>query len=185
MKIREIVLTNTIIALIVLSTLIYLVLYGLIIEAIFPLLLLAVIALNYSITKIYIKLRNLVIAYSKVISRKEELKELLRKPRKRYLIFRVIAEKEVDEESLRKALLTRFREVIGDLGLSQVNVKLILYEPKSGYGVLRYDHLHRDLVLLCLALIRNINGIRVSLIPYRTTGTIKRAQEILKSLTLD
>ena len=185
MKIKEIMLINTIIALTVLSTLIYLVLQGLIAEAIISLLLLAVIALNYSITKIYMKLRNLIKAYNKIIVQKKELKELLRKPRRRYLIFRVVAEKEVDRESLRKALLTRFRDIIGDLGLSQVNIKLILYEPKSGYGVLRYNHLHRDLVLLCLALIRNINGTRVSLIPYRTTGTIKRAQEILKSLILD
>ena len=185
MKQRELILTNIILAIICLIVLASLVLHGLVVEALIPLMLLIIIILNYNVIRLYFMQRRLILAYSKLLERKRKINRILKKPRRRYLIFRVISNKEVKEEALRSTILTKFREIIGDLGLSQANIKLILYDPKGGYGILRFNHTERDVVLLCLALIRSVNGVKVSIIPWRTTGTIKRAQEILKSLTLD
>ncbi len=184
-EIKEIVMINLIMALITFIVLVYLVLNGFILEALIPLVLLIIIILNYNIMKTYMKLKSITLTLAKIVTQRAKTKELLRKPRRRYLVFRVLSEKELDEETFKKAIMTGFREIVGDLGLSQTDIRLILYESKSGCGILRFNHTYKDLVLLCLALIRNINDIKVAIIPYKTTGTIKRAQEILKSLTLD
>lgn len=106
------------------------------------------------------------------------------KPRKRYLIFEVIAVSgdlsRVEKPDVENALESSCRLLYGVLGYSTIKPSLIYYDESRGVGVISFRHSWRNNVLLMLSLIREISGVKVIVVPRATTGTRKKAMDYVK-----
>lgn len=104
--------------------------------------------------------------------------------RKRYIVFKVVSEKErkfSKEEILRGCLYT-IHSFLGDKGMSDANVYLINWNENFGLGILKTTHKTKDDVVVALSLLSAISETKISVIPLNTTGSIKKAKEIIMSL---
>ena len=105
-----------------------------------------------------------------------------RKPRrKRYIVFEVISNEIITSSELNHALKEEAEKLLGILGLSDITLKLIDFDEKFKRGIIRTDNHSKYVVLALLGLIRNINDKKVLLIPLKTTGTIKKARQLIRS----
>jgi ribonuclease P/MRP protein subunit POP5 len=106
---------------------------------------------------------------------RKALEKASQKPRKRYIVFLVEASENVEEHSLAKAIIEVGKEVMGYDGLVDSGLHLVHYDPMNKLGVVRVRHTYKYHALAILGLIREIGGVKVRLIPLRTSGTLKRA----------
>ncbi|MEM1622808.1 MAG: Rpp14/Pop5 family protein [Sulfolobales archaeon] len=106
------------------------------------------------------------------------------KPRRRYLVFEIIAVSgdlsHVRKDHVEKALQRSFQLLFGLVGYGAARPSLVYYDESKGAGILTFKHLWRNHVFLMLSLIKEINGVKVFVIPVATTGTRKKAMKALK-----
>ena len=109
------------------------------------------------------------------------LKELKQKPKKRYIVFEVLGDCQVDEQALWRVLRETIREVLGSPGLIKSGVALVYYNPHLKRGILRVRNNYKNQVLGSLGLIRRISNCEVLVLPISTSGTLKSAKKILNN----
>jgi len=142
-------------------------------------------AITYVIYKL-LKLQILIVkAGIRLSSEKLAIRNVVRKPRKRYLIFQVLAENTLSKNDVEKVFNKVFNEFFGILGGGEANPKLVLYDDKSMRGVLRFVHTQRSKVLFALAMVSEVTDGKIGFIPLKITGTLRKAKEIVKTLALD
>jgi len=107
-----------------------------------------------------------------------------RKLRKRYMIFEVISDGDVDKNLLENEIRNSFNGMFGKIHLARASISIPYYDSKLKVGVLKFTHMYRYKVLATLGLVRNVGNVKVFLIPIRTTGTLKKTLKYLKSMTL-
>lgn len=106
-----------------------------------------------------------------------------KKPRKRYLVFKLYSVGESpDFEELSRFLASYIERFLGIHGLIDTSVKLIRYEKKTRYGIIRIISRDIEAVLLGIIRIRRINEKTVALIPLRLTGNLSRAIKYIKKI---
>lgn len=106
--------------------------------------------------------------------------------RRRYLLFEVLGERELDKRELMKEIWNSMYSLYGDVGASESKLWLISYreneshnegEATCGMGVLRCAHDKVEEVRASLACIHSVNGARVGIRVIRTSGSIKGASK--------
>lgn len=105
-----------------------------------------------------------------------------RKPRKRYVVFTVICEEEVCFDSVESAVREKFIEYYGESTYHKASPRLILYNEKSGRGIIRVLHTCTDYLIAVLGLIKKINNRNCIILPIKTTGTLRKAREYVEKL---
>lgn len=110
---------------------------------------------------------------------KRAVDKLGRRPRRRYIVFELMAERSIPQDRVEEAIKGVVREYLGLAGLTGSGVSLVYYEEARGRGVLRVSGEYRYQVLGLLGLLRRIDGARVIVIPLAVTGSIKRAKRLL------
>lgn len=138
------------------------------------------------LTLIVFKLKKRIEILGKMLVhgiRKSYIKALeARKPRrKRYIVFEVISNETITASELNHTLGEEAEKLLGILGLSDITLKLIDFDEKLKRGIIRTDNYSKYIVLALLGLIRNIGNKKVLLIPLKTTGTIKKARQLIRS----
>jgi RNase P/RNase MRP subunit POP5 len=104
-----------------------------------------------------------------------------RKPRKRYLVFKLYTiGGSPDFETFRSFLDDYMRRFLGLSGLIDSRVKLIRYDQETRYGIIRIISTDIDTVLLAFTRIRDIKDTPASFIPLRLTGNLSRALKYIK-----
>ncbi len=103
-----------------------------------------------------------------------KLERAMRKPRKRYIVFRVVSEEPIDPESVERAIADKFREVVGEVGYTLARPRLI--QGGGDCWILRVRHTYKNHAIAVLGLVREVDGVRVLLVPVATSGTIRRAR---------
>jgi ribonuclease P/MRP protein subunit POP5 len=99
--------------------------------------------------------------------------------RKRYLLFEVMSERELDKRELLKEIWDSMYSLYGDVGASESKLWLIDYHVRDGtnrnrsVGILRCAHDRVDAVRASLACIHTVNDARVGIRVIKTSGTIK------------
>ena len=153
--------------------------------AIFSVLALIMLILTFTLFKLIkmIIITNRTIL--KVKSEKLRLKEVLRKPRKRYIVFQIVSEKPLRLEEVKSLIDGLIKETFGLIGSGNINAKLISYDEQSMKGIIRCVHTYKDAVLFALALASIKTGDKINIIPLKTTGTLRKAREIVKTLSID
>ncbi|RZN33692.1 MAG: ribonuclease P [Methanophagales archaeon ANME-1-THS] len=99
--------------------------------------------------------------------------------RRRYLLFELMGEREIDKRALLKELGDSIHSLYGDVGASEIKLRLIRYhtrkEGEGVVGVLRCAHDRVEEVRASLACIHSITDARVSIRVIKTSGTIRGA----------
>jgi ribonuclease P/MRP protein subunit POP5 len=104
--------------------------------------------------------------------------------RRRYLLFEVMSEREIDKRELMKEIWNSMYSLYGDVGASESKLWLIEYhtneqqnkkDAKSSVGILRCAHDKVEEVRASLACIHSVNDARVGIRVMRTSGSIKGA----------
>jgi len=146
---------------------------------------LIVVILTFTLFKLFkmIILTNKILL--KVKGEKVKLKEALRKPRKRYIVFQVVSEKTLSRDEVKSIIDGLIKETFGLIGSGNINAKLISYDENNMKGILRCVHSYRDAVLFALAMASVKTKDKVNIIPLKTTGTLRKAREIVKTLSID
>lgn len=108
--------------------------------------------------------------------------------RKRYLVFEVISEREIDKRELLKEIWRSVYSLYGDVGASESKLWLIGYEKKKdgdtgidvseGMGIQRCAHDKVKEVRAALACIHSVNEARVGIRVVGISGTIKGATRL-------
>ncbi len=104
--------------------------------------------------------------------------------RKRYIIFKVVSENDrrFSKEEILRGCLYAVHSFLGDNRMGDANIYLIDWNENFGIGILKTTHKTKDEIVVALSLLSAINETKISIIPLNTTGTIKKAKEIIMSL---
>ncbi len=105
--------------------------------------------------------------------------------RKRYIVFAIISEHDLEKKEVEKAIRDTWRKVFGELSLARADPQLIYFEPSIQRGIIRVRHTYKKDCLAILGLIHEINNVKCILVPITTSGTLKRAQKKLYMLRRD
>ncbi len=131
----------------------------------------------------WLRVRKVIAVVRGVLATKRT--KMLR-PRKRYLIFEVVAVSgdlsRVRKPGVEDALESSCRLLYGVLGYSTIKPSLIYYDESRGVGILSFRHSWRSNVFLLLSLIREIGGVKVIVIPRATTGTRRKAMDYVRKV---
>jgi len=99
--------------------------------------------------------------------------------RRRYLLFEMIGEREIDKRDLMKELWDSIHSLYGDVGASEFKLQLNRYHTREGthrvVGILRCAHDKVEEVRASLACIHSITDARVGIRVIKTSGTIRGA----------
>lgn len=96
--------------------------------------------------------------------------------RRRYLVFEVISEREIDKKALLKEIWNSVYSLYGDAGASESRIWLMEYD--GGEGILRCAHDKVEEVRAALACIHSVNETRVGIRVIGISGTIKGATRL-------
>ncbi|MFP4655914.1 MAG: Rpp14/Pop5 family protein [Methanohalobium sp.] len=93
--------------------------------------------------------------------------------RKRYLAFELISEESVTREELIKEIFSCAGSLIGDLGSSECNIRLLSFENSK--GIIRCNHNTTEKTRASLATVTNIGGKQAVIHILGISGTVKGA----------
>ena len=100
------------------------------------------------------------------------------KQKKRYLVFEIIAKKEFTVSEIDGTIKEAIKSFIGELGLAKTAPLFI--KLKNQTFIIKVNHKYVDQVKASLALIKTIKNSSIVFKSLTTTGTIKKANEVLK-----
>jgi len=91
----------------------------------------------------------------------------------RYLLLRVPSEQNFSENDLKYALSETIEEFFGVIGLSQISLKIIRYEPSKGRAIVRCRAQSTEMLRSSITLLTQISGKTGSISTICVSGTIK------------
>ena len=91
----------------------------------------------------------------------------------RYLLLRVPSEQNFSENDLKYALSETIEEFFGVIGLSQISLKIIRYEPSKGRAIVRCRAQSTEMLRSSITLLTQISGKTGSISTMCVSGTIK------------
>ncbi len=99
--------------------------------------------------------------------------------KKRYIVFRVHSEEQLDFSNTKNAIWNSLEKWLGEKELAKANIHVVknLWNSKEQKGFLRCCHKYVDGVKVGLGLIHQIGDSRVIFQTLRVTGTIKSGKE--------
>jgi len=106
------------------------------------------------------------------------LSELAERPRKRYVVFEIVAEQDLSEADIRRSLYELAKDVLGKSGFIKSGFQLVYFNTNTNRGIIRVRESYKLKALGVLGLLREISGVQVLVTPLGTSGTIKRAKKI-------
>ncbi len=106
------------------------------------------------------------------------LSELAERPRKRYVVFEIVSEQDLNEADIRRSLYELARDVLGESGFIKSGFQLVYFNNNTNRGIIRVREPYKLKALGVLGLLREISGVPVLVTPLGTSGTIKRAKKI-------
>ncbi|MEB3765698.1 MAG: hypothetical protein GSR77_06000 [Desulfurococcales archaeon] len=107
-----------------------------------------------------------------------KLSELAERPRKRYVVFEIVAGQDLSEADIRRSLYELARDVLGESGFIKSGFQLVYFNNTTNRGIIRVREPYKLKALGVLGLLREISGVQVLATPLSTSGTIKRAKKI-------
>jgi len=128
-----------------------------------------------------LRLKRLVNAYTALLEAREKTVKV-KKLRKRYVVFTAICEERVELNELRDAVSSRFKELFSENVYYKASPQLVLFDENTQRGVYKVTHLYLDHFIAALGLVKSIGDKKCIVVPLRTTGTLKKARELMRKL---
>ena len=106
---------------------------------------------------------------------------MLKKIRKRYVLYKVLTEKEeINKNDIQKLIVKSIYNLFGLKGLIEVSPKNILYDSSKKLGIIQCNHFSINKLFSALMIINENNKIVID--PIKTSGLLSRVSDILPSL---
>lgn len=104
--------------------------------------------------------------------------------KKRYIVFEVISKKQAAFQNVADAIMDSFKKFLGEKECSKAAPFLLAnkWNKNAQRGILRINHAFKDAAKACLSLIESIEGEKGIVRSIVTSGTLKRAFAIMKSM---
>ena len=106
------------------------------------------------------------------------LQPVLREKR-RYVVFKIISSQKFSKKQVEKELTKVIFNTIGLFGAVDSGYWLVKFYENKQTGVLRVTNNYKEKVLASLVFFTEINGTKITLKLIKTTGSIKKANEII------
>lgn len=104
----------------------------------------------------------------------------VKKLRKRYVVFAVIAEKCPERAALEEAVRAKLSELFGKSAEHKASPYLVFYDGAACLGVIRVSHIYKARLIAALSMVKEAGGAKCLVIPLRTTGTLKSAKKYME-----
>lgn len=151
------------------------------IDALLSILLGLMLLATLMLIRVLLKLNKLVKVYTSIL-RVRESELVVKKLRKRYVVFTAICEEKVKFEDLAEAVSSKFRELFSESTYYKASPQLVFFDENTQRGVYRVTHVYLDHLIAALGLVKKIRDKNCIVIPLRTTGTLKKARELTRKL---
>ncbi|MBO8178875.1 MAG: ribonuclease P [Archaeoglobus sp.] len=93
--------------------------------------------------------------------------------RKRYIAFRIIAEKKIDERSLSRALSEKMLGLFGEC-FAASGLRVVSFDGEK--GIIRCYREALEMVMVALTLMTSVGDVKVTPLTIGVSGTIKRCR---------
>ncbi len=106
--------------------------------------------------------------------------------KQRYILFYFIIEKDLDinEQSVTNLIWKNLFRYFGVKETSKIGLWLVDLNIEQRWGILRFAHTSKEMVIASLGMIRYFGDFRISIYPIKTSGTIKKIRKILTSFQM-
>ena len=96
------------------------------------------------------------------------------KERQRYISFKIIKEnkKEITQNSLLKSIWQSIWRYFGLKEANKIGLWLVELNMEEEYGIIRCSHQTKETIISAISLVKEIEGVKVILSPFKTSGTI-------------
>jgi len=101
----------------------------------------------------------------------------VRSLRKRYIAFNLLSDSPISYKELSQSIWMEILKLYGEFGAAKVGFRLIEYDQKTGFGILRCNHTAVGLIRSSLISLKNIGDVRVIPHVLRVSGTIKALKQ--------
>jgi len=100
---------------------------------------------------------------------------MVKKERQRYILFRIIGKSEIrfEKNELLNSIWSSIWRYFGMKEANKIGLWLLELNLEEKYGILRCSHNTKEVIISALSLIKEINGERIILSPFKTSGTVK------------
>ncbi|RLI28815.1 hypothetical protein DRO53_00595 [Candidatus Bathyarchaeota archaeon] len=102
------------------------------------------------------------------------------KPRKRYLLFHVEAEKQLHEKNVKEAVFSGFQRLFGEVEAGRLGIRWVGFKPEERWGILLCSQEAVVKVRAALALLTSLEGGKARFSTVRVSGTLKSLREFLR-----
>src|SRR3989344_5333961 len=97
------------------------------------------------------------------------------KEKKRYVAYKINAEKRINERTARNAICSYLEKFLGELNYGKAGIMLV--EQKNDHGIIKTGHLHVNEVKTALALINEIDNNVVNVRSTYVSGVLNKARK--------
>ncbi|MFX1489893.1 MAG: Rpp14/Pop5 family protein [Promethearchaeota archaeon] len=99
----------------------------------------------------------------------------MKKERQRYIIFKIITEGNLslNQKLILKSIWHSIWRYFGMKEANKIGLWLLELNLEENYGIIRFSHETKEVIITSLTLVKEINGNKVILSPIKTYGTIK------------
>lgn len=102
-----------------------------------------------------------------------EVRKLVRRSRRRYLLVKLLSGKTHSRDSFQSAVRNSVQGLFGESGLAEVNPKVVVYRERKQEAVVRCPLKSVERLRAAVAFITEIEGEQTSAFVLKTSGTIK------------
>ena len=97
--------------------------------------------------------------------------------KKRYLVYRIDAEKRVDMRTAQEDIIAQVQGLLGVFQSASAGIQPIKYDKEKQRGILRVNHTAVDLIKSCFVMIHKVNNTTASVHTIGVSGILKKAKE--------
>ncbi len=108
----------------------------------------------------------------------KKLKKESSKPRKRYIVFRILSENKISQEQAWEVIRRTVTRLYGEPFLKKSMLSLIYYDRRTQMGILRTTNNYMEHIIASLG-IASSPSTRLIIAPVKTTGSIRKAKEYI------
>jgi len=97
----------------------------------------------------------------------------------RYMTFEVCAQRILEKKEVVSAILSALLRTHGEVGASKTSLWVIDWDGQKSRGILKTNHMAKDMVKSAMAMIREIDKKPAAFHVLKTSGTLKKAKEFM------
>lgn len=101
----------------------------------------------------------------------------------RYVVVRIVSDYQLSKEDLDKIVQRDLVPVIGQIHYSKVMPKVVFFDRFKQSGIIRCLNEGNELLRSGLSIITSYNSEKVHVMPVFTSGTIRKAKEVMNKKT--